>query len=139
MAGREDVTWVYAFGVGARPGADPDALVALLREIAASHGLDLKKAILATMDARENEAGIHAAAKILEMKLLFLPIESLQRRNADGFTRSLRVVELFGVGSIAETAALAGAGEGSRLLAPRTVAGALTCAIARGTSKGAEK
>jgi cobalt-precorrin 5A hydrolase len=139
MAGDKAVTRAYAFGIGARPGVDPDALVALLRETAESQGIDLKEAVLATIDARENEAGIHAAAKILEMELLFLPIESLQRRNADGFTRSLRVVELFGVGSIAETAALAGAGEGSQLLTPRTIAGALTCAIARGTLKGAEQ
>jgi cobalt-precorrin 5A hydrolase len=138
MAGEQAVTR-YAFGVGARPGVEADALVALLRESAAKHEIDLKKTILATIDARENEAGIHAAAKILEMELLFLPIESLRRRNADGFTRSLRVVKLFGVGSIAETAALAGAGEGSQLLTPRMIAGALTCAIACGMLKGEQQ
>jgi cobalt-precorrin 5A hydrolase len=38
---------------------------------------------------------------------------------------------MFGVGSVAEAAALAGAGQGSLLLAPRIASARLTCAIAR--------
>jgi cobalt-precorrin 5A hydrolase len=45
-------------------------------------------------------------------------------------TRSDRVVALTGVPSLAEAAALAAAGPSSRLIAPRLVVGAATCALA---------
>ncbi len=128
----------YAIGVGARAGVDGEALVALALEVAGEFGVELRRARLATIDARANEDGIHAAAKTLGMELLFFPIEILRRRGAEGLTRSPRIEELFGVGSIAETAALTGAGERSVLLAPRTAAKKLTCAIARGRWGGAE-
>jgi cobalt-precorrin 5A hydrolase len=139
MAGDQAVSRRYAIGFGARPGVDAQALVALVREAAQNLGVELQDARLATIDARANEAGVQAAATMLDLELMFFPVEVLRRRGSEALTRSARVEELFGVGSIAETAALAGAGEGSVLLAPRMAAGALTCAIARSVSEGEEK
>ena len=45
-------------------------------------------------------------------------------------TRSERVLALTGVPSVAEAAALAAAGPSARLIGPRIVMGAATCALA---------
>jgi cobalt-precorrin 5A hydrolase len=45
-------------------------------------------------------------------------------------TRSARVLALMGVPTVAEAAALAAAGPAARLLGPRLVVGAATCALA---------
>jgi cobalt-precorrin 5A hydrolase len=45
-------------------------------------------------------------------------------------THSERVAALAGVGSVAEAAALAAAGPASKLIVPRLIVGAATCALA---------
>lgn len=125
----------YAIGFGARAGVDAQILAALVRETAARLGVDLKSAKLATLDARENEPGVQVAAKLLNMDVTFFPPEILRQRASDVLTHSPRIKDMFGVGSIAEAAALAGAGDGSVLLAQRVVAETLTCAIARNLRK----
>ena len=65
-----------------------------------------------------------------------LSLENLRARDKDVLTRSARVEELLGVGSVAEAAALAGAGSGSILLAPRDATTRLACAIARAKDGG---
>jgi cobalt-precorrin 5A hydrolase len=45
-------------------------------------------------------------------------------------TPSQRVAALAGVGSVAEAAALAAAGPASKLIVPRRIVGAATCALA---------
>lgn len=74
---------------------------------------------------------------MLELSIKFLPLAALLDRKHDVLTRSPRVEEMTGLGSVAEAAALAGAGPQSVLLAPRTATQSLTCAIARGPAKGA--
>lgn len=82
---------------------------------------------------------LRAAAEALDEPLVLLPLERLVAMAAGALTRSERVIARFGVPSIAETAALAGAIElgaggmprSARLLAPRLAAGAATCALAR--------
>ncbi len=125
----------YAIGVGARAGVDAQILAALVRETAERLGVDLRSASLATLDARENESGVHKAAKLLEMDVFFFSPEILRQRASDVLTHSTRIEVMFGVGSIAEAAALAGAGDGSVLLAQRAIAETLTCAIARNLRK----
>ena len=70
------------------------------------------------------------------MAVVFLSLENLRARDKDVLTHSARVEEIFGVGSVAEAAALAGAGAGSILLAPRVATTRLTCAIARAIEGG---
>ena len=52
-------------------------------------------------------------------------------RNDDCLTRSERTLDLFGVASVAEAAALAAAGPGSQLIVPRLIIGNATVAAAR--------
>jgi cobalt-precorrin 5A hydrolase len=61
---------------------------------------------------------------------VFLPLEALKARKGAAATHSPRVQAMFGVGSVAEAAALVGAGPGSRLLAPRVATPYAACALA---------
>jgi len=121
----------YAIGIGARNDVDARELAALVREVAARHRVDLQAATLATLETRENERGVHAAAQLLGVGVVFLPLEIVRTRDKDVLTHSARVEQMFGVGSVAEALALAAAGAGSILLAPRVATTRLTCAIAR--------
>ena len=67
---------------------------------------------------------------MLGARFVLLPLESLRGRRAELLTHSPRVEAMFGVGSLVEALALAAAGEGSRLLAPRLATERLACAIA---------
>ena len=126
----------YAIGIGARRDIDARELAEFVREVAARLCVDLQSATLATIEARADEPGLRDAARLLDMAVVFLSLENLRARDKDVPTRSARVEELFGVRSVAEAAALAGAGSGSILLAPRVATTRLACAIARATEGG---
>ena len=83
-------------------------------------------------------AALREAAALLGKPLVLLPRAALAATAGSALTRSVRVLARFGLPSIAETAALAGALElgaggtlAARLLSPRLAAGAATCALAR--------
>ena len=59
-----------------------------------------------------------------------LPLEALQAQAQRILTPSAAAQSRFGAPNIAEAAALAGAGEGGRLLGPRLTADGATCAVA---------
>ena len=126
----------YAIGIGARRDIDARELAGFVRDVAARHGVDLQSATLATIEARGDEPGLRDAARLLDMGVVFLSLENLRARDKDVPTRSARVEEMFGVGSVAEAAALAAAGSGSILLAPRVATTRLACAIARAKEGG---
>jgi cobalt-precorrin 5A hydrolase len=118
-------------GVGCRRGtAAPDIeaaiRAALDRAGIASHALDC----IATTAAKNNEAGMVAAAAKFGVDLVLIPEAELQAANDRTATRSGRVLALTGVHSVAEAAALAAAGPTARLLGPRLVIGDATCAVA---------
>lgn len=118
-------------GVGCRRGAaapDIEAAIrgALARAKVAPDSLDC----IATSAAKDGEAGIRAAAAKLGVSLRLLSREELEAAAPRAETHSERVLALTGVPSIAETAALAAAGPSARLIAPRLVLGAATCALA---------
>jgi cobalt-precorrin 5A hydrolase len=130
MARTEAVSARYAIGVGGRRGVDAIALAALARDAAARCGVVVEGAAVAALAGREDEAEFRAAANLLGARLVLLPLEKLRTRDAELFTHSPRVEAMFGVGSLVEALALAAAGEGSRLLAPRLATERLACAIA---------
>jgi cobalamin biosynthesis protein CbiG len=136
MARGEVVSARYAIGIGARRDIDARELAGFVRDVAARHGVDLQSATLATIEARCDELGLQGAARLLDMPVVFLSLENLRARGKDVQTRSARVEEMFGVGSVAEAAALAAAGSGSILLAPRVATARLACAIARAIEGG---
>ena len=119
-----------AIGLGCRRGVSGDVIASLVREALAS----IKQtgaATLFTVDGKRAEAGLAQAAQALAMPLRFLPQDALEAVSDQAQTRSARVEALFGVPSVAETAALAGAGPGAVLILPRIARDNVTCAIAR--------
>lgn len=129
---------MLAIGVGCRSGVTADMIVTLVRRAldrAASlmpEGLPTRglRAAMFTAVEKQGEAGLREAATLLAMPLVFLPKPALAAFSDAAETRSERVVQLFGVPSLAETAALAGAGTGSHLLVARIAADGVTCAVA---------
>lgn len=120
----------YAAGVGARRGVAAEAIVDLLRKVAETHDVPLARVTLYTLESKAGEPGLHEAASTLGIDIVFLPLEALKARKGAAPTHSPRVQAMFGVGSVAEAAALVGAGPGSRLLAPRVATPYAACALA---------
>ncbi|GLI93817.1 cobalamin biosynthesis protein [Methylocystis echinoides] len=130
MARDETMSPRYAAGLGARRGVAAEAIVELVQRVAAQHGAPLSRVTLCTLDSKAEEAGFHEAARTLGVDLVFLPLAALKARKGAAPTHSPRVQAMFGVGSVAEAAALVGAGPGSRLLAPRVSTPYAACALA---------
>jgi cobalt-precorrin 5A hydrolase len=85
---------------------------------------------LFSLIVKRDEPGLRAAAETLRFELVFLPREALAAVASRLLTRSAAAQRRFGLDSVAEAAALAGAGPNGRLLAPRLAADGATCAIA---------
>lgn len=87
-------------------------------------------ATLFTSEEKRAEQGMVAAATALRVPLVFLSHAVLAAAAARCRTRSARVEAMIGLPSLAEAAALAGAGRGSRLVLERISQSGVTCAIA---------
>ena len=118
-------------GVGCRRGAPAPDIEAAIRAALAHANItaDALDAV-ATIAAKSNEAGIQAAAAKLGVAVVLVSETDIQAVSDRATTRSPRVLALMGVRSVAEAAALAAAGPSARLVAPRLVIGAATCALA---------
>jgi len=110
-------------GVGCRRGAPAPDIETAIRAALARAGIaaDALDAI-ATPQAKRSEAGIMTAAEKLGVRVVLVPEVELKAAE--------RVLALIGVPSVAEAAALAAAGPSARLVSPRLVIGAATCALA---------
>jgi cobalt-precorrin 5A hydrolase len=110
-----------------------DALALSLRR--AELSLDQVEAFF-TVEFKAGEEGLVRAARHLARPLLTLSLEQLAAHSQAALTRSAVVLSRWGVPSIAETAALAGAARGApgmpaaRLLGARQSAGRASCALA---------
>lgn len=124
-----------AIGIGFRSGCPAAVIVALVEQ--ASRGMDRTGARLFTLARKATEANLCDASEQLNLPLIGLEADALERVT-DGLTiRSARVRAATGLPSIAEAAALAGAGPGAALVVPRLAAGGATCAIAISTGRRA--
>ena len=121
---------MIAIGIGCKSGVQAGDVVALVEDALARVERDTIAGLF-TLAAKSLESGLAEAAITLSLPLLFLPDIALKSVACQAETRSERVVALFGVPSVAETAALVGAGEGSTLILPRISQGGVTCAIAK--------
>jgi cobalt-precorrin 5A hydrolase len=122
---------MIAVGVGCKKGCASETIVALVRRaLTAAQCADAPATLFTHID-KASEAGLRAAAEQLALPLVFLPLETLRQASGRVATHSSRVMAIFGVPSIAETAALAGAGASAILLAPRMNQGGASCAVAR--------
>jgi len=85
---------------------------------------------IATPTTKGDEPGIKAAAAARGLPLALISQPDLEANNPKTLTRSNHSMTAMNVHSVAEAAALAGAGRGSRLLGPRIIVGPVTCALA---------
>jgi cobalt-precorrin 5A hydrolase len=130
MGGDEAVSAAVAIGIGCRRGCEAAAIVALVREALTHAPVELAGARLVTIEAKRDEAGIAQAARDLGLPVAYLSQEELARAAGRAVTRSARVEALLGLPSLAETAALAGAGPEATLVVPRLTGGGASCAVA---------
>jgi len=121
---------MIAIGLGCKSGTRADDIVALVEDALSRISSDTISGLFTIAD-KAHETGLHEAAARLSLPLLFLPDSAVKNVACKAETRSDRVVALFGLPSIAETAALAGAGDGSHLVLARISRNGVTCAIAQ--------
>lgn len=105
--------------------------MALLDEAMASAGIT-RVDLLASADLKAGEAGLQQAAGRLALPLRLFARPALEAVTASISMRSACVKRLTGLESVAEAAALAGAGFGARLIVPRIANARATCALAQG-------
>ena len=116
-------------GIGCRKNCPADAIEALTRQ-ALNRAPDAAPLGMFTVIDKQGEPGLVEAASRLGLILTYLSRDALKARADDVQTRSPLAESLFGVPSVAEAAALAGAGPASVLIVPRIAANGATCAIA---------
>ena len=122
-------------GIGLRPGTSEADIAACLNEALLAAGLAGEPVPrMATLAARGTEPGLLALAKARSAELVAIPDEALKGFEAACATRSTRIASLYGVGSVAEAAALAAAGPGGVLVQARIATARVTCALARAAS-----
>jgi cobalamin biosynthesis protein CbiG len=114
-------------GIGCRRGATAeDVLAAIDAAMAATGRARTELTRLATIPQKAEEAGLVAAAHELGIGLTIVE----DAADFPGPTESRCSRATTGLGSVAESAALAAAGPGARLLAPRSTTSRATCALA---------
>ena len=124
---------MIAIGIGASSRASRrDFSEAIAEAWSAAGGGDLVATIETALFAND----LRNAASEASLTYLPVPVEALRNRNGECVTRSERSLSLFGVASVAEAAALAGAGAGSRLIMSRRAIGHVTLAAARSSDDG---
>jgi len=118
-----------AVGIGCRKNCPADAIEALARQ-ALGRIADAAPLGMFTVVDKQGEPGLVEAAGRLGLNLTYLSRDALKARAEDVQTRSPLAETLFDIPSVAEAAALAGAGPASVLIVPRIAANGATCAIA---------
>jgi cobalt-precorrin 5A hydrolase len=118
-----------AIGVGCRKGCSADMIESLIRQALGLAPGAVPMGLFTLIDKR-GEAGLTDAANRLGLNLSYLGRAALRARAADVRYRSALAEQRFGVPSVAEAAALVGAGPCSVLIVPRIAEGGATCAIA---------
>ncbi len=123
-----------AIGVGCRQNIPANMIAALVRRGLDLAGLSGAGAQMFSIEDKREDIGLNDAARMLAMPLTFLPKSHLARYNGAGVTASKLVQAQFGLDSVCETAALAGAGEHGALVLARICENGATCAIAVGAA-----
>ncbi|HTH99751.1 MAG TPA: cobalamin biosynthesis protein, partial [Acidisoma sp.] len=107
-------------GIGCKTGISAEAVVALL--LAAGEEGPGAPDLLAVPEFRRGEEGIAEAAETLGIPILWIDRAALRGEQGRCLTRSARAQREVGLASVAEAAALAGAGPGGRLVLARIAA-----------------
>jgi len=118
-------------GIGFRKEATAAAIEALIRQALAEIGAEPRALrMIATALDRCREAALCEAAAAFFLTPAGFDAAALSAYDDRAPTRSERILASRGVGSLSETAALAGAGHDGRLAGPRIASGSVTCALA---------
>jgi len=118
-------------GVGCESGATPEALEALVRGALDGAGLDAADIrCVATLEARAAHAAVGALARRLGVPVEGFAAAALERETPRLANPSEAVFRAVGCHGVAEGAALAAAGPGSRLVLPKAKGPGVTCAVA---------
>ncbi|WP_018936777.1 cobalamin biosynthesis protein [Thioalkalivibrio sp. ALJ24] len=136
-------------GVGFASACTAGELEALVREMLAEAHAGLRAGGGEAIEIRQLAAPAHkgdspvlwTAARDLELEPVFASaaaLAALAARDAALSTESARSRAAAGVGSVAEAAALAVAGDGARLLLPRRLSARASCAVAVRTVNGTD-
>ncbi len=119
---------MIVFGVGTTSSAKDDDIVAAILE--AERTSSQVADSLAAMRRGVLDDPIRRAGEMLKRKTILFDQESVQARSRDCLTHSAASLAAYGVPSVSEAAALAGAGDGSHLIVARHVYRAVTIAVA---------
>jgi cobalt-precorrin 5A hydrolase len=118
-------------GIGCRSGVSAEQVEsALAAALAPMLPAGRTLALIATPATKCHEPGIIAAAAARRIPLVLITQSELEAADPRTLTRSEHAMTAMNVHSVAEAAALAGAGPTSRLLGPRIALGPVTCALA---------
>jgi cobalamin biosynthesis protein CbiG len=124
-----DQAMSFAIGLGCRKGSSAAAIATLITDVITTLSPARPIGVFTVMDKQE-EAGLASAAASLGLPLFFLSRAQLLAQSGQVQTRSAAAQRRFGLPSIAEAAALAGAGANARLILPRIALQGVTCAAA---------
>ncbi|WP_027171950.1 cobalamin biosynthesis protein [Methylobacterium sp. 10] len=118
-------------GIGFRHSATAKEIVALIHRalVESGHAPDRLRAIATAEDRADEPSIVKAAAAFSLVPIGMAPAEMIAV-DCRVPTRSGRIEASRGVGSVAEAAALAAAGEGATLILPRISSHSVTCALA---------
>ncbi len=121
-------------GVGFRRGVEVQEIVEIVTQ--ALERAALPPDALGGLATAETLAGVTAfisAADCLSVRAIAVPRAGLEGAAPRVRTRSARAIAAYGVGSVAEAAALGAAGPGAMLILDRITSPSATCALAQGT------
>jgi cobalt-precorrin 5A hydrolase len=127
---------MIAIGIGANRRAHKQDFSAALLEARRETG---HADVVSTFDGAVFAEYVRDAAGQTGIAYRPVTLETMRERSDDCRTRSERTLLLFGVASIAEAAALAGAGPGSELIMPRRIVGDITIAVAQSADGRGER
>ncbi len=124
---------MIAAGIGCKKGASGIEVSAAVETALEKHGLEMTAlSALATARMKQDEVGIIMAGGMLNLPLILIDKKVLGDMSGRVLSHSEKSMAVAGTPSVSEAAALAAAGEGSRLLGPRVAVGPVTCALAIG-------
>jgi len=120
-------------GIGCRSGVDAAEVEAAIAAVLLERRVTGNElGLIAIPSSKSQESGVVTAAAARRLPIVLISQAALEAVSELAVTRSARAMAAMNVNSVAEAAALAGAGSHSRLLGPRVAVGPVTCALAEG-------
>ena len=122
-------------GIGFRNEASAQSIGEVLAAVAARPALSGNATVIAVVEDKATHPGLLAAAKVTQLAVEAVSADAMRRADAGVATRSQRVEQQRGVGSVCEATALAAAGAGARLVVTRIVSADRTATAAAALSE----